>query len=338
MTQTRKAHPGEVPRRRGPSVLRTWMTAMVALLSLVAAGCDTGAKVHGWIAFRSGSEIVAVDPTEPKDRLALGSSHGDDPIAWSSDGTKLLLRPEDPFHTCIVPCGTVVLRVLHSGSTTTLLRHGAHLAPPTWGSFSPDGTNVVYATDGSSRGPYLIDADGGDPRALADRCPRQEVEGRGLVEFCGEPAPEAAAWSPDGSRIAWFDFAEGTIPDAGHEDFLSFVNPDGRGLREGFARLPGTFGAYSLVWSPEGSRLAFWQAEALDRPGQIFVINADGSGLQQITHEGDNRWPAWSPDGSRIAFVHNGTLFTMSPDGTRMRAVKGVMPDGAIAWTGSREI
>jgi Tol biopolymer transport system component len=153
-----------------------------------------------------------------------------------------------------------------------------------------------------------------------------------LMEVCGEPAREAAAWSPDGSRIAWFDFGEGTTP-YGHVNFLSFVNPDGTGLREGIARLPGTFGAYSLVWSPDGSRLAFWQADDLDLPGQIFVVNADGSGLRQITYDGDNRWPAWSPDGSRIAFVHNGTLTTMTPDGTHMRAVKGMMPDGAIAWT-----
>jgi Tol biopolymer transport system component len=67
-------------------------------------------------------------------------------------------------------------------------------------------------------------------------------------------------------------------------------------------------------------------------PGQIFVINADGSGLRQITHSGDNRWPAWSHDGSRIAFVHDGVLFTMAPDGTDMRPVSGIHPDGPIAW------
>jgi hypothetical protein len=38
-----------------------------------------------------------------------------------------------------------------------------------------------------------------------------------------------------------------------------------------------------------------------DFPAQIFVINADGSELRQLTHDGDNRWPTWSPDGSRIA-------------------------------------
>lgn len=89
-----------------------------------------------------------------------------------------------------------------------------------------------------------------------------------------------------------------------------------------------------------------------DFPAQIFVINADGSGLRQITDEGDNRWPTWSPDGSRIAFARGQLefktatdglqaafvrpggrqLFTMAPDGTDVQRVEGVNPDGAIAW------
>jgi Tol biopolymer transport system component len=62
------------------------------------------------------------------------------------------------------------------------------------------------------------------------------------------------------------------------------------------------------------------------------VINNDGTGLRQITREGDNRWPTWSPDGSRIAFVRNGTLATMAPDGTDVREIQGVNPDGPMAW------
>jgi Tol biopolymer transport system component len=188
---------------------------------------------------------------------------------------------------------------------------------------------VAYASVGDSRGPYVIGVDGGRPRPLADRCPRAEVKRRS-VEVCGEPAPEAAAWSPDGSRIAWLDFAEGTVPGGDHWNVLSFVNPDNTGLREAVARLPGEFGGNSLVWSPDGSRLAFWMGDEV--PGQIYVIKADGSGLRRITPSGDNRWPAWSPDGSRIAFVHNGTLYTMAADGSDMHEVKGVEPDGAIAW------
>lgn len=36
---------------------------------------------------------------------------------------------------------------------------------------------------------------------------------------------------------------------------------------------------------------------------EIFVMNADGSGVQRLTHApGSDGWPAWSPDGTRIVF------------------------------------
>jgi dipeptidyl aminopeptidase/acylaminoacyl peptidase len=89
-----------------------------------------------------------------------------------------------------------------------------------------------------------------------------------------------------------------------------------------------------------------------DFPAQIFVINADGSELRQLTHDGDNRWPTWSPDGSRIALrarsvdARDGSrrhpsrlrapgtrqLITMTSDGTDVQRVEGVSPEGAIAW------
>jgi Tol biopolymer transport system component len=328
--------------------------AASALLCLVA-GCSSGSnganegsaktvehtedvftRVRGWIAFRSGSQIVAVDPANPKDTLVLGPALGDDPIAWSSDGAKLLLRSRQEESGVPSPG----LFVLHpDGSRTTLVRENPltgsggeldqpPLDPPTWGSFSPDGTQVVYGASGASRSPYIIDAEGGKPRSLGDPCERVKVEER-RIELCGEPLSEAAAWSPDGSQIAWVDFVEDSAKYGHHAGVLSFVDPDGTGLREAVAPLPGE-GAASLVWSPAGSQLAFWG------PSQIFVVNADGSGLQQITDEGVNRWPTWSPDGSHIAFVHDGKLYTMAPDGTDMQRVGGIKPDGAIAWNPAR--
>jgi TolB protein len=303
------------------------------------------AKARGWIAFRSGPDIVAVDPADPESTAVLGPSQGDDPIAWSSDGTKLLLRSGHEVGG--VAWGPFDLFVLHSnGSRTTLLpepRGGLgdfddrpKWARPTWGSFSPDGTEVVYGAERNT-GPYIIDADGGEPRLLGgDRC-HVEVNGV-VVDICGEGADEAA-WSPEGSMILWFDFIEGPyerdcpIRECGHRSVLSSVNPDGTDLELGVAPLPGE-GLYqgSPVWSPDGSRLAFFLTDNDDLNGQIFVINPDGSGLRQITDDGDNRWPAWSPDGSRIAFVRNGLLHTMAPDGSDLQEVVGVTPDGAIAW------
>jgi TolB protein len=84
---------------------------------------------------------------------------------------------------------------------------------------------------------------------------------------------------------------------------IYLMRPDGSGLR----RLESNQekGA-TPAWSPDGQRIAF-----ADRRGgehlAIYVVNADGSGLQQVTHptSTDDESPSWSPDGRRIVFEVN---------------------------------
>lgn len=56
----------------------------------------------------------------------------------------------------------------------------------------------------------------------------------------------------------------------------------------------------------------------------IFMINAGGSGLLQLTSGTKaNEYPSWSPDGSMIVFSSNRQgkrkLFVMNSDGTNQR-------------------
>jgi Tol biopolymer transport system component len=54
------------------------------------------------------------------------------------------------------------------------------------------------------------------------------------------------------------------------------------------------------AWSPDGERIAFVR---YDKGGDyIDVMNADGSGLRQLTTSGDVSGLDWSPDGQKIAF------------------------------------
>jgi TolB protein len=76
-------------------------------------------------------------------------------------------------------------------------------------------------------------------------------------------------------------------------------------------------------WSPDGSRIVF--AGAGQDGYDLYVMNADGTELDQITREpGDEIAPAWSPDGEKIVFSFDDGgapdfrtgLATVSPDGS----------------------
>jgi len=123
-----------------------------------------------------------------------------------------------------------------------------------------------------------------------------------------------------------------------------FRSPDGTGLT------PVTTGNYDFEpsWSPDGSKLAFarftgyvgtcpYSCYAID---DIFTVNADGTGVTQLTDEAPNyaREPTWSPDGKNIAFVKfssTGTsdIWTMNADGSGQTSVTNdAPPDRVPSW------
>lgn len=62
----------------------------------------------------------------------------------------------------------------------------------------------------------------------------------------------------------------------------------------------------SPTWSPDGERIAFI-SKASVRNWDIWVINADGTGLEKLTDTpfpGDELAISWRPDGKSIAFIY----------------------------------
>jgi Tol biopolymer transport system component len=174
------------------------------------------------------------------------------------------------------------------GSNLRLLRR---LEPVIFdAAWSPDGRTVAITylpeawtklpnTTGEPTPPglFLLASDGhGEPRLL----------------FRNAYTP---AWSPDGKKLAF-----------------SSQQPQGR-WTVGVANADGSekiqltdAGAIagSPAWSPDGRMIAFDEFVDEGRIQQIFVMNANGSGVRQITT--DSSWscehPSWSPDAKQLAF------------------------------------
>jgi TolB protein len=170
-----------------------------------------------------------------------------------------------------------------------------------------------------------------------------DLNGSNLRRLTSDGSPYSynreAAWSPDGSRIA-FSKSDGRW---GAEIYL--INADGTNLRRISPK-----GAYdaSPTWSPDGARIAFENRRDNKSGGHIFAMNADGTNRVRLTRNRQpNSTPAWSPDGKRIAYVtysdaggDDGThIFVMNANGTnRVRLTNDEAFDTTPEWSpdGSR--
>ncbi|WP_217913378.1 IPT/TIG domain-containing protein [Miltoncostaea marina] len=145
-----------------------------------------------------------------------------------------------------------------------------------------------------------------------------------------------AAWSPDGTRIAFTSRRDGGnaeiyIVDADGSNAVRFTI-DGSTDQD-------------PTWSPDGGRIA-WASDRDDN-FDIYSANLDGTGLIRHTLNGaiPDVNPEWSPDGSAIAFESNrtgsGDVYRLSPAGTEQEVrqlTSSPAGDGSPTWSpdGSR--
>ncbi|MFN2317497.1 MAG: Ig-like domain-containing protein, partial [Gemmatimonadales bacterium] len=210
----------------------------------------------------------------------LARGHGP---TWSPDGTRIAFDGGEGAS------GGIYVMDL-SGTAQRIRESGAHGAPFFWlPRWSPDGSKIAFGT-------CIPNAALTDMMACDVAFGTMNADGSGAQILAYSPGYgtgtlSSAVWSPDGTKLV---IVRG-VNDTGSRTDLFGVNADGSGL----ARLTQLGTVTGAVWSPNGQRLALRAA------GAVYVINADGSALTQLTSAA---YPLvvqsveWSPQGNRIAF------------------------------------
>ena len=132
-----------------------------------------------------------------------------------------------------------------------------------------------------------------------------------------DPAADGGiAWSPDGSRVAFFRQTGTLTAD------VFIADADGghlRNLTHGSAQL-----SWAPDWSPDGTRLVYVASDP--NVEQLVTVRPDGSGAAVVPNTavdptsqlGD---PQWFPDGSILGFTLTDGIHVIRPDGSGSRLV-----------------
>jgi Tol biopolymer transport system component len=257
--------------------------------------------------------------------------------------------------------GAAVCGKLINLTTATATYEAPGVAPP--GTVGVAATSIADATKSSTA---MVGVVAGGPatgriafasyRSFCTEVWSMKADGSNAVQLTGlgdtycSVYADGAAWSPDGSKIAFYYAPNGNPPPGSYVVLDIFVmNRDGSdvhelaGLYGKYGRGPLTLvGRYDPAWSPDSTKLAAAGLFVYCAPGPggscgtplppfITLMNADGSGL--VTR-GYGQEPAWSPDGTKIAFTCGIAICVMDADGTgRTNLTSDSSSNSAPAWS-----
>ena len=172
---------------------------------------------------------------------------------------------------------------------------------------TPDGKQILYTDRVSSTAVAtlrLVDADGKNDKPL------------------DEGNAYDAEYSPDGSKIVFVRYIAS-------KPIIHTMNGDGKGG----VTSTGVEGR-NPTYEPNGDRIAFSAPPGDGGGSEIFLMNADGSGVKRLTNTTGgspsigSSHPSFSPDGLEIVFSMGVSLFGLSqPPGSHLMTIDVPGPD-----------
>jgi Tol biopolymer transport system component len=288
------------------------LAVMVAAVVALPAGATVSAT-NGKIAFGFG-DVFTINPDGTQVHQ-LGVPRSTGCPSWSPDSSKILCN-------VFSENGPQPATANPDGSDFTYLNTNLplDLFCLFW---SPDGTRLLCHSEGianpADAGLYTVrSSDAGDLLRVTTTLPWGFDDGYG--------------YSPEGSRILFAQF------DSNGNGTLFSVKTDGSNPIQlsppgvSIIDLPFWDGV-GADWSPDGSHVTF-AASKSGHVNALFVVNADGTDLRQITPSSVGAQSAqWSPNGALIAFTS--CAFSPRPCGIPQASQAWVVrPDG----TGLRQV
>jgi len=251
------------------------------------------------LVFRDGNVIRAINSDGANERILVdiranlplflaGAGVGVNPWEWGGpapDGSQLALVLSNAEDLQSLPRGqkpeySIYLLDLSTKRLRLLAQNGVE---PVW---SPDGARIAYRSTQTS-GLWIVDVATGKAREIY------------AVDQKNEHFAAEMDWSPDGKRLVFLDEV--------FRQFHTLMVVDAEGASPAAVLVPSTIYWPSFPkWSPDGGKILFTYNTGESSSSQHFynlwVINPDGTGQTQLTHDILVVRARWSPDGRWIAF------------------------------------
>ncbi len=290
-----------------------------------------------WLAFHSGCDLALIHPDGSAPEIIWEREEGwcVESAQWAPDSRRLVFsqvkfQNEDMDYP--LEREVWVLSEEDSFPLVTIVHEDAECYN-TIVAFSPDGSQVAYIDNRCQA--HLVNIAGGRGTGIRDF--PYHWTGMTTPQWGKDKAPAVVGGDAPEPELAQFPQKARFVEHCDNADppQLCLRNPETEEVFKLTDDL--TFESiYGMAWSPDGKQVVF-DAGYEDEEHDLYLINADGSNLTQLTGNSEisDVIPVWSPNKKWIAFHRNCGLWLIHPDGSEATMLREGAENfcvSAIGW------